>query len=406
MVAKIDIVIDPEVNPDRVPLILQRFLSRGTEEIIPIDPAKLKDMKRSIYGRYVIVNGDNHASEMEEIVKDALFKCKQLIVIVSDYRAVSSDVLKKKHVEVSCTSEAVSSNIRRGDVKVREIIIRGHDDSITVTKKPEPLCGSECKTISEAVIRGHLNCLIHLHKEDIDAQLPPTLTYSRTTEFETKYLSLMQTAAQKGHLPCLQYMCENLPGSVNIKTVAACDYAALGDQLCCLEYLVGKGFPITEKTSASAAETNSIDCLKYLYEVHSCPWDETLYERAAKNNSIECMEYAMDNGCTFSPEAILVAAKYDSVDILGLIKTKGYWYDQSEQGLGGDNQDLIDVMFRYDSVNSYKQNFNCKIPHKTFKKAVRKGSFNCIRLAHERGALTKRDDQMYTKIKNACETPA
>ena len=75
-----------------------------------------------------------------------------------------------------------------------------------------------------------------------------------------------------------------------------CDTAAESGSLECLKYAHEHGCRWDSWTCGFNAEAGSLECLEYAH-THGCPWDEATCTKAAISGSLECLEYAHTHGC-------------------------------------------------------------------------------------------------------------
>ena len=102
-------------------------------------------------------------------------------------------------------------------------------------------------------------------------------------------------AAESGSLECLKYSREEAQAPWDWMTAK---YAAVNGHLHILEYLVEREYKHYEEDACKyAAQNGHLDCLKFLHETAKAPWDDTAVLYAHRNNQSECLQYLLDNDC-------------------------------------------------------------------------------------------------------------
>jgi hypothetical protein len=151
-----------------------------------------------------------------------------------------------------------------------------------------------------------------------------SLTYMVEHNFKYSAEDLMESAAYKGHLYCLQYM--HSLGNKLFKSLYS--YAAGGNNKNIIEYLISEGVKKCKYACHNAAKKGNYDCLILLHE-HDFPWDESVPEEAVKKGHHECLQFLIDNDCPCYPEALInIAATNEKSHSLRILHKKGFPVDE------------------------------------------------------------------------------
>lgn len=157
-------------------------------------------------------------------------------------------------------------------------------------------------TTAAASEGGHFHALVWLHQRGVPMD-------------EMTCIS----AANRGGLATLKYAKEN-----GCKWDSYVPYfAAAGGHLDVLQYALDQGCEFNVEMCANAAQNGRLEVLKWAKE-RNLPWDSQTCTRAAKHNQLECLIYAKQQGCPCDDEwTTLAAAESGSLDCLKWIMEKG-----------------------------------------------------------------------------------
>jgi hypothetical protein len=217
--------------------------------------------------------------------------------------------------------------------------------------------------------------------------------------YHLRGFSLSRTAAQGGHLDCLQYAHEHgCPWDTDTCVYAAanghldclryaheqgcpwdtetCRYAAQGGHLDCLRYAHEHGCPWNTDTCRYAAEYSHLDCLRYAHE-HGCPWNTDTCRYAALNGHLDCLRYAHEHGCPWHSFTCRCAALNGHLDCLQYAHEHGCPWDIDTCRFAALNGHLDCLQF------SHKH--GCPWNTDTCPYAAANGHLDCLRYAHEHG---------------------
>jgi hypothetical protein len=117
------------------------------------------------------------------------------------------------------------------------------------------------------------------------------------SELNTNMNLLISLAAARGHIECVKFLYDFYPQIVwKSNCTAAHDTINNNCPIETLEFLLSKGFPVNEKTTALACKVGRLDALKLLRQ-YGCPWDKECLKDAAIFEREDCFMYAFENGC-------------------------------------------------------------------------------------------------------------
>jgi len=113
------------------------------------------------------------------------------------------------------------------------------------------------------------------------------------------YEDACERAANSGSLECLKYLREEVEAPWGFETA---EQAAANGHLHILEYLVERKYDKYNIWACRlAAKNGHLDCLKYLRETAKAPWNSSAVRNAHENNHPECLQYLLDNNCPLPP---------------------------------------------------------------------------------------------------------
>lgn len=132
--------------------------------------------------------------------------------------------------------------------------------------------------------------LIFRYSENIESIRPEDKNYNMCF--------FITFAASRGKYDCVEFLYNFYPQIVwraNFKTAhetISSSYFSLQT----LDFLLSKGVPVTEETTALACKVGNLDALKLLRQ-YGCPWDKECLKNAALFDKEDCFLYAFENGC-------------------------------------------------------------------------------------------------------------
>lgn len=104
-------------------------------------------------------------------------------------------------------------------------------------------------------------------------------------------------AASRGNYECVKFLYEFYPQIAwKANNFAAHETINNNGPIEILEFLLSKGLPVNEKTTALACKVGRLDALKLLRQ-YGCPWDKECLKDAAIFEKDECFKFAFENGC-------------------------------------------------------------------------------------------------------------
>ena len=217
-----------------------------------------------------------------------------------------------------------------------------------------------CKFPYEAARKGHVDCLIRIHRA---GQSPldsftccwaaaagnlDCLKYAHRNGAKIDSFTCY-AAAEKGHLDCLEYAYSHCWDWGETPEVLPSNTAANG-HLDCLEFLHRHGCPWNANTTAMAAKYGHLACLKYAHE-HGCPWDFYCTMYAAESGHLACLSYAHERGCPWDTLGLTcnLAAKYNRLACLRYAHENGCPW----------NGDLFDHVILPNACSEYAKEHMC-----------------------------------------------
>jgi hypothetical protein len=162
------------------------------------------------------------------------------------------------------------------------------------------------ESVSEAAAsNGHVDCLIYAIENGCRH------TYNAIAK-----------AARNGHLNCIIAAHErNVSPSQEVCT----DIAAFRGHMDCLKFLHENGYPSNSKTLEYAAESKSIEVVKYVHSVIGIPWNPKVSYTAVSDGWIECVEYFHREHMDLSDVKMsIIAARNDQREMLKFLLQLGY----------------------------------------------------------------------------------
>ena len=187
------------------------------------------------------------------------------------------------------------------------------DDLSSMKYLHESGCKWHEKTISAAITRGSLRCLVFAYGHMPNGTLPP---------------ECMQLAAEAGRIPVMQMLqrmgifydkyiyvtAANLTVVKHLRGIGCewvtnhCSHFAGRNMLDCLIFANAHGCRWNAHTTQTAALHGGTKILHYL-RTHGCPWDAQVVLNAAQKGYPMCLKYALTRGCPCTWRALLCAIK-------------------------------------------------------------------------------------------------
>ena len=212
------------------------------------------------------------------------------------------------------------------------------------------------------------------------------------------FYKFIKTAAGKGHLQCVMFLCENECSVDESERIYDCQSAARHGQLECLKYLKDQGWPVDATVILEAAAAGHLHCIQYLRSV-GCPWNaidvgedefevddshEDHITEACAESSLECLIYCHDNGCNIDFNLSCAAAvKNGKIDCIQYLRSKGCpWSD-----------DFPKVAAEHDQLDclQYLHKNGCPWNEDACEKAVHRDTSRCLQYLHENGCPWNED---------------
>eukprot|EP00953_Heterococcus_sp_UTEX-ZZ885_P003877 2607-Heterococcus_DN1.PRE.4 len=143
------------------------------------------------------------------------------------------------------------------------------------------------KTSTAAAAAGHLSAVMYLHSMSL-------------CDAETCH-----AAAEKGHLPILQWLILN--GCDWNASDVACGAAAAND-MPMLAWLKEQGVVFNTRTMSAAAREGHLSLCQHLH-AEQCPWDVHACYAAAQHQHVDTLRWLREHGCPWTAAAICWQAK-------------------------------------------------------------------------------------------------
>lgn len=132
-----------------------------------------------------------------------------------------------------------------------------------------------------------------------------------------------------------------------------------------------------ERVCSIAAQSGSLDCLRYLHETVGCEWLSSVCILAALSGHLDCLTYAHEHGCPGHDNTAVTATVNDQFGIL-----------QHVHGHGGTVNDLVAMAAAFSNhINclQYALDHGCPVQPHTAAVAAGKGHLECLQCLHEHG---------------------
>lgn len=124
------------------------------------------------------------------------------------------------------------------------------------------------------------------------------------------------TAVKKGYFNILIYLIEK--GCSYDKRI--CSFAAAEGNLNILRWACENGYPLDKSVCKYAAKNGHLECL-VLARQYNCPWDSFVCDNASSGGHLNILRWAVENNCDFVPESCLKEAKTNNhIDIVSYIE--------------------------------------------------------------------------------------
>jgi hypothetical protein len=180
------------------------------------------------------------------------------------------------------------------------------------------------KTTAYTALNGNVECLKYLHSIGCKWDLYTTINSAFGGHIDCLKFAYengcildqntCSNAALKGNLKCLEYAYEKCGKFTDM----TCANAAKGGNLECLKFALERGASDYE-AAYEAACSGSLECLKYLYDNRDedVTWTDPRLNRCAASKNVECLKLTHQAGCEW--EDSIYAWSTNSVECLRYI---------------------------------------------------------------------------------------
>lgn len=225
------------------------------------------------------------------------------------------------------------------------------------------------ETTKVAAENGHLKCLQFLHS----IHCP----WNTSTAF---------AAARGGHFECLRFA--HTHGCAWSDTLIA-HPAAAGGHLKCLQYVAEKGCALDKALYIKAANAESIDCVQYLH-TQSVPFPDSFVHHLVSMNNLRCLEFALQHGCTFHDNTLIVVQSIECLHIL--YNADHYWTAQSAAWAA--SKSLTVLKFLHERRCPWDETTYLRALESHSTTANNTSNIDCLVYAHQNGCPWSRETSL------------
>jgi hypothetical protein len=219
------------------------------------------------------------------------------------------------------------------------------------------------------------------------------LKWAHGIRANVNWTHVIETAAEHGNRILLEWLYTKHPLKF---TATACEYAALGDQLHTLQWLLERDCTLNYNVCSNAAMNGHFKLLKWVRNndcinaakynhldilqwarTNGCPWDESVCSNAAMNGNLVMLQWARSKGCPWDIQTCTNATRNGHLGVLQWAYNHGCPWDKSICWLAA-KKGYLDIL-------QWARSHGCPWDELVCSDAARNRHFEILQWAHLNG---------------------